>query len=74
MTSGRWQRQARLLRALEALATGKPVTEAAFEVGFETPSAFISMFRRAMGTRPARSFLGAAAVDAHPRLPRAEAR
>jgi AraC-like DNA-binding protein len=53
---GKWQQQARLLRALELLAAGESVTNAAFEVGFETPSAFIAMFRRAMGTTPARYF------------------
>ena len=56
MTFGRWQQQARLLRALEILASGESVTTAALEVGFETPSAFIAMFRRAMGTTPARYF------------------
>ena len=53
---GRWQQQARLLRALELLAAGESVTAVALEVGFETPSAFIAMFRRAMGTTPARYF------------------
>jgi AraC-like DNA-binding protein len=56
MTLGRWQQQARLLHALEVLASGISVTTAALEVGFETPSAFIAMFRRAMGTTPARYF------------------
>lgn len=56
MTFGRWQQQARLLRALEILASGESVTRAALEVGFETPSAFIAMFRRAMGTTPAKYF------------------
>ena len=56
MTFGKWQQQARLLHALELLASGRSVTEAALEVGFETPSAFIAMFRRAMGTTPARYF------------------
>jgi len=55
-TFGRWQQQARLLRALEILAAGESVTNAALEVGFETPSAFIAMFRRALGTTPARYF------------------
>jgi len=55
-TFGRWQQQARLLRALEILADGESVTNAALEVGFETPSAFIAMFRRALGTTPARYF------------------
>jgi AraC-like DNA-binding protein len=53
---GKWQQQARLLRALEVLAAGESVTAAALDVGFETPSAFIAMFRRAMGTTPARYF------------------
>jgi len=56
MTFGAWRQQARLLRGLEILAAGRSVTEAALEVGFETPSAFIAMFRRAMGTTPARYF------------------
>jgi AraC-like DNA-binding protein len=56
MTFGKWQQQARLLRALEILASGAPVTDAALTVGFETPSAFIAMFRRTMGTTPARYF------------------
>lgn len=62
-TFGRWQQQARLLCALQILAAGESVTCAALEVGFRTPSAFITMFRRAMGTTPARYF----ATDARPR-------
>lgn len=53
---GKWQQQARLLRALQVLAQGESVMAAALEVGFETPSAFIAMFRRAMGTTPGRYF------------------
>jgi len=56
MSFGRWQRQVRLVRALEALAQGRSVTEVALEVGFDTPSAFIAMFRSAMGTTPGRYF------------------
>lgn len=56
MTLGRWQQQVRLLRALEILALGQSVTTVALEVGFETPSAFIAMFKRAMGTTPAKYF------------------
>jgi len=53
---GAWRQQARLLRALELLAAGATVTDAALQVGFATPSAFIAMFRRATGTTPARYF------------------
>ena len=51
-----WRQQARLLRSLEALASGEPVTQVALAVGYETPSAFIAMFRRALGTTPGRYF------------------
>ena len=66
MTFGAWRQQARLLRGLEILAGGESVTSAALQVGFETPSAFIAMFRRAMGTTPARYFR----PDTIPRSPR----
>jgi AraC-like DNA-binding protein len=54
-----WRQQARLLRALEQLAAGEPVTSVALDLGYETPSAFIAMFRRALGTTPGRYFRSA---------------
>jgi AraC-like DNA-binding protein len=56
MSFGAWRQQARLLRGLEHLAAGDSVSTAALRVGFQTPSAFIAMFRRAMGTTPGRYF------------------
>ena len=56
MTFGAWRQQARLLRALELMAAGQPVTTVALDVGYESPSAFIAMFRRALGVSPARYF------------------
>ena len=53
---GAWRAQLRLLRALELLAAGSSVTEAALELGYEGTSAFISAFRRHLGTTPARYF------------------
>ena len=61
MSFGRWQRQVRLMRALEGLAEGRSVTEVGLAVGFDTPSAFIAMFRSAMGTTPGRYFAAPAA-------------
>ena len=61
MTFGAWRQQARLLHGLELLASGESVTSVAFRLGFESPSAFIAMFRRAMGTTPGRYFRAAAA-------------
>ncbi len=56
LTFGAWQRQARLLRALELLGTGKSVGDVAFSLGYESTSAFIAMFRHSFGTTPARYF------------------
>ena len=53
---GGWRQQARLLRGLEQLASGEAVTSVALDLGYETPSAFIAMFRRALGTSPGRYF------------------
>jgi AraC-like DNA-binding protein len=60
LTFGAWQRQARLLRALELLGTGLSVGDVAFGLGYESTSAFIAMFRRSFGTTPTRYFEGMA--------------
>jgi AraC-like DNA-binding protein/quercetin dioxygenase-like cupin family protein len=57
MTFGKWRQQLRLLEALRRLAAGQAVTAVAREVGYDSPSAFIAMFRRALGTTPSRYFL-----------------
>jgi len=56
MTFRAWRRQARLLRALEMMAAGQSITTVAFDVGYESPSAFTAMFRRALGVTPTRYF------------------
>lgn len=58
MTFRQWQRQARLLSALPRLAEGQAVTTVALDLGYDSPSAFIEMFRRTMGTTPGRYFSG----------------
>jgi AraC-like DNA-binding protein len=59
MTFGKWRQQLRLLHALRELAAGRPVTVVALEVGYDSPSAFIAMFRSALGTTPTRYFANA---------------
>jgi AraC-like DNA-binding protein len=56
LTFGKWRQQFRLLQALRLLAAGRAVTAVALEVGYDSPSAFIAMFRRALGTTPSRYF------------------
>ncbi len=50
----KWRQRLRLLHALRLLAAGEPVTNVALEAGYDSTSAFISMFRREMGTTPSR--------------------
>jgi AraC-like DNA-binding protein/quercetin dioxygenase-like cupin family protein len=56
LTFALWRQQARLLEALVRLAAGVPVTAVALDLGYDSPSAFIAMFRRALGTTPGRYF------------------
>jgi AraC-like DNA-binding protein len=56
MTLGRWLQRLRLIEALRLLAAGQPVTRVALDVGYDSPSAFITAFRREMGTTPGRYF------------------
>lgn len=56
MTFGQWRQQARLLRALELLATGERVIDVALALGYDSPSAFASMFRRQFGQTPSQFF------------------
>ena len=56
MTFGAWRQQARLLKALEWLAQDMPVTTIALDLGYDSPSAFIAMFRRTLGVSPSRYF------------------
>ena len=52
MTFGRWRQQARLLAAMERLARGDRVLDVALDLGYESPSAFAAMFRKALGESP----------------------
>jgi AraC-like DNA-binding protein len=56
MSLGKWRQQLRLMRSLQLLAAGEKITNAALEAGYSTPSAFIAMFRKTLGTTPRRYF------------------
>ncbi len=58
-----WRRQLRLHEALARLAMGDSVTAVAYAVGYDSPSAFIAMFRRAMGETPGHYLAGPASAD-----------
>ncbi|HJQ63525.1 MAG TPA: helix-turn-helix transcriptional regulator [Burkholderiales bacterium] len=52
ITFARWKQQARLLESIRRLAEGAPVTTVAVDLGYESPGAFSTMFRRALGMAP----------------------
>jgi AraC-like DNA-binding protein len=63
MSFVQWRQQLHVGLALQRLAAGQSVTNIAFDLGYESPSAFIAMFRRMLGTTPARYFTEAAEGD-----------
>lgn len=49
-----WQARARILQAIEWLTEGRAVTTVAFDLGYETASSFIEVFRAQVGMTPGR--------------------
>ncbi len=56
MTFGQWRQQARLMQALERIALGERIIDVAGALGYDSPSAFASMFKRQFGTTPSQFF------------------
>ncbi|MBY3495338.1 AraC family transcriptional regulator [Rhizobium laguerreae] len=56
LTFGRWRRQLHLVIALRELASGATVQRVSSELGYESATAFIVMFKQALGTTPTRYF------------------
>lgn len=54
MNFSRWRQQFQIMVALERLTRGDLVQSVALDLGYESPSAFITMFRKAMGQSPGR--------------------
>ncbi|WP_027016781.1 AraC family transcriptional regulator [Comamonas composti] len=52
MSFGAWRQQACLMAALSRLAAGASVTEVALDLGYDSPSAFSTMFKRQLGQPP----------------------
>lgn len=56
LTFGRWRQQLHLVVALRELAGGASVQNVAAELGYESINAFITMFKKALGSTPAQYF------------------
>ncbi|AUG55890.1 AraC family transcriptional regulator [Thalassospira marina] len=56
LTFGRWRQQLHLVVALRELASGEAVQNVAAALGYESVNAFITMFKKALGSTPAQYF------------------
>ncbi|KAB0495845.1 AraC family transcriptional regulator [Pseudomonas vancouverensis] len=56
LTFGQWRQQARLLLALERIAVGEKIIDIAGELGYDSPSAFTTMFKKQFGKTPSDFF------------------
>lgn len=66
MGFGRWRQQFQVMFAIERLTEGASVQSVSFDLGYESASAFITMFKKVMG-RPPGQFLAARRSAAPPR-------
>jgi AraC-like DNA-binding protein len=64
MTLGRWRQQLRLIHGMRLIAQGMKITSVAVETGYSSPSAFISMFKKLLGTTPGLYFRANSAASA----------
>ena len=54
MTFGRWREHLRITVAVERLTQGRSITQTALDLGYQSPSAFTTMFTRLLGMPPGR--------------------
>lgn len=52
LSFSRWRQQACVMSALSRLAVGNSVTRIALDLGYDSPAAFSTMFRRVLGHAP----------------------
>lgn len=54
MTFTRWREHLRIVNAVDRLIRGDTITQAALDLGYQSPSSFTTMFTRILGVPPAR--------------------
>jgi AraC-like DNA-binding protein len=54
MSFGRWRQQLHIVLGLQWLSQGASVQSVAADLGYESASSFVFMFRKVLGTSPAR--------------------
>ncbi|WP_105431853.1 helix-turn-helix transcriptional regulator [Neorhizobium sp. T6_25] len=65
LSFGRWRRQLHLVIALRELAGGATVQRVAGDLGYESTTAFIVMFKKSLGTTPSRYFADRLLITKH---------
>lgn len=56
LSFGRWRQQLHLVTALRLIAAGSPIQPVAAKLGYESVTAFITMFKKSLGRTPTRYF------------------
>ena len=56
MSFRQWRQQMRILESLRRLGREEQVSTVALDLGYNSPSAFIGMFKKALGKTPGRYF------------------
>ena len=54
MSFGRWRQQLHLMLAVKWLETDSSVQQVTEDLGYESAGSFVTMFRKALGSSPAR--------------------
>ncbi|MGK4007025.1 helix-turn-helix transcriptional regulator [Sorangium sp. So ce1036] len=54
LSFGRWRQQLHIILAIQKLSRGATVQSVARDLGYESASSFVTMFRKALGASPAR--------------------
>jgi AraC-like DNA-binding protein/quercetin dioxygenase-like cupin family protein len=58
MSFRQWRQQMRILESLRRLGREEQVTTVAIDIGYNSPSAFVAMFKKAIGKTPGQYFKG----------------
>lgn len=54
LSFGRWRQQLHIILAVQKMSRGASVERVALDLGYQSSSSFVTMFRKALGTSPAR--------------------
>lgn len=54
LSFGRWRQQLQVLLTIQKMSRGATVESVAFDLGYQSSSSFVTMFRKNLGTSPAR--------------------